>query len=247
MSRQVPNVRTWSKTVPEHLFDLGDLDVYVLKEHTEVIAAMGRRRAPRGDLPEFGVVLASWIAPAVAVAGWVGNPRRDLEGFGSAADDAAAWCLAVAFLGVLIIGWRWLRSGRRWERLEVAGVVITVVAGGFSLAAMRSSSGVDVLGLAPVSLPAWFATVSSVLLGGAMAVASRGRREPFSKHFRVAGSADPQRVASLVDELEPRRREKLLDERRRALRRLRDRGLIDANQEDDVRSRPLGLSHGAGR
>lgn len=248
MARQAPNVRTWSKTVPDYLFELGDLDVYVLKEHADVIAAMGRRRAPqRDDLSEVAVVLASWIAPAVAMVGWVGNPQRNLEGFGSAADDAAAWCLAVAFLGVLLIGWRWLRTGRRWERLEVAGVAITAGAGGFSLVAMRNSSGVDVLGLAPVSLPAWLAAVSSVLLGVAMAVASRGRRTPFRKNFRVTGSADPERIASLVDALEPRRREKLLDERRRAVRRLRDRGLIDGHQEDDVQSRPLGLSYDVGR
>lgn len=242
MTREVPNVRTWSKTVPDYLFVLGDLDVYVLKQHDEVLQAMGRTQArTRGDLPDVPIVLANLLAPGVAIAGWTGDPRRGLDGAGRAADVLAAWCLAIASAGVVLAGWRWVRSRRHWNGLETAGVATTLVAALFSLASMRDSSGPDALGLTTL-LPVLSAAVLSACVGGAMAVASQGKRVPFRRYFRITGPADPERIERLVDALEPRRREKLLDERRRAVRRLLDRGLIDGRRGDDVQSLPLGLS-----
>lgn len=248
MTRQIPNVRTWSKTVPSYLFTLRDLDVYVLKQHDDVLRAMGRARAAGwrlGDLPEAVVIVVSIIAPAVGITVWGGrDPWRRVEvaGLGELADDVAAWCFAIALLGPPLILWRWWRSRRHWDGLEVAGIVTSLVAGILTLGGMASASGVDVLGFAPVSLPVWLTVALAALVGASVAVASRGRRVPFRRYFQVTGAADPQRVGVLVDALEPRRREKLLDERRRAIARLRDRGLIDAARADAVRSLPLGLS-----
>lgn len=100
-------------------------------------------------------------------------------------------------------------------------MVSTGVTGIFALILMRNASGIDIVGFAPVSLPVWQSAVLSAVVGTGTAIASRGRRVPFRKHFRVTGPADPQRVNGLVDALEPRRREKLLEERRRAVARLR--------------------------
>lgn len=243
MAGQIPNVRTWSKTVPPHRFTPADLDVYLLKEHPALLAAMGRERTRAwGDLPDLPLVVATLIAPGVGIAGWFARPSRGRPDLGSASDDLAAWCFALALVGMGLIIRQWWRSGRRWTGLELAGTATTGAAGLLTLWLMGTVAEVDVLAVAPVSLPVWLAVLAAGAMGAAIGLGSRGRRAPFRRHFRAVAAADRSRIDAEVAALAPRRRETLAEERRRALGRLRRRGLLDETQQRALDAQPLGHS-----
>jgi hypothetical protein len=76
----------------------------------------------------------------------------------------------------------------------------------------------------------------------AVLIFSRGRRVTVPRHFRTAGTAEPDRAAELIAALAPRVRERLVDERRRAIARLRERGVITETEATKLAASPLGFA-----
>ena len=91
-------------------------------------------------------------------------------------------------------------------------------------------------------MPAWLTILGGLVLAAVMQWASHGQRLQFRRFFRVTHKPNFDEVRRLVGRLDYRRQEKLLDERRRAIRRLTERGLIDRTQAARVESLPLGCS-----
>lgn len=238
-------MRSWSKKVPGRFFDPRDLDVYVLKEHDEVIAALGRSRTrsrvdPDG-LPGFLTVLA----PALALVAWGGALRAgtwELGGMGSAAPEWIAGCFLVTVLGLVLVGLRWWRYDRQRDRVEMLGAVVSWATGLIALFGLYHEPRVDVLGFSPVTLPVWGSVVLAAGLGLAMAFGSSGPRVPFRRYFKVTGPPDVTRAQMLIQELGSQRQAKLMKERRKAVRRLADRGLLDKRSALDLTTLPLGRS-----
>ncbi|MFC7622919.1 hypothetical protein [Microlunatus sp. GCM10028923] len=251
-ARQTINVRTWSKTVPPYGFRPGDLDLYVLKEHDDILRALGRERSPdrSGRLGVFlGLICLVALVGGVSTFGGTilstaGGVTRSVGEAGPLDDDLGipitAGCFVVVLAGVIGIGYRWWSSHRHSTGLEIGYLIAAVGCGGIALWQLGTDRGVP--GFAPASLPVWLTVAAAAVLLAAVLLFSRGRRVPVPRHFRAIGPPDPDRAAGLVAGLEPRVREKLLDERRRAIGRLRDRDLLDDAAAADLESTPLGTS-----
>lgn len=257
MANQTINVRTWSKTVPSYGLRLAELDLYVLKNHDDVLRALGHERV---DGTTSWRRTAGWFVGLVfvlAVVGGVstlGGPilsafggRTMVTGEADALDNdigtsLTVWCFVVVLVAVASIGVRWLRSWRYRATVEVGYLAAVVVCGALALWQLESARSVDVARFAPASIPVWLSVVVGAVLLVAMLVASRGRRTPVPRNFRPVGTPDPRRAAELVGALQPAERDKLLDQRRRAIARLRERGLIDAAEAERVGALPLGSS-----
>ncbi|PXY34095.1 hypothetical protein [Prauserella flavalba] len=257
-AKQTINVRTWSKTVPSYGLRLAELDLYVLKNHDDIVRALGHERMEDAASRRRNVL--GWVLYLVAVLALVGGVstlggpilstfggRTMVTGEADALDDDigipfTSWCFVVVLLGVAVIAFRWWRTQRHWATGEVGYLAATVVCGVLALWQLASVREVDALGFAPESIPVWASVVVAAVLLVAMRVASRGRRVPVPRNFRLVGTPDWERAVELVGALEPRQRDKLLDERRRAIARLRERELIDAAEADRVGALPLGTS-----
>ena len=62
-ANQTINVRTWSKTVPSYGLRLSDLDLYVLRNHDDVLRALGHERVEGPTrLRERGLIEAAEAA-----------------------------------------------------------------------------------------------------------------------------------------------------------------------------------------
>ncbi len=255
MGNQTINVRTWSKTVPRHGFRSGDLDLYVLKEHADILRALGHERSTiRGrDALEVIVRLVCLFALVGGVStlggtilSTVGGVTRPV-GEADALDDdlgipITMWCFVVVLLGVVGIAYRWLTTRRHWTGIEIGFLIGAIACGGIALWQLGHDRGVAVLDFTPASVPVWLTVAAAALLLAAVLIFSRGRRVPVPQHFRAVGTPNRQQALDLIAALEPRVREKRLDERRRAITRLRERGLIDEPEAADLMSSPLGSS-----
>ncbi|SED69330.1 hypothetical protein [Ruania alba] len=250
MANQTINVRTWSKQVPAYGLALGDLDLYVLKNHDEILRALGRQRvtdsATTRRLLRAVAIVVLMMAPITGVSTLGGAGR-----FGDGLDDSlgvpvTAWAFAVAVVGVVVVAVRWLRSDRHAAPVEIVYLAGTIVCGGLALLQLETVRGVDIAAFAVPSLPVWVASAAAAIILAAIVLGSRGRRVPIPDHFRTIGTPDQRTAAELIDALDPREREKLLDDRRRAIRRLRERGLIGADDATQLESVPLGESTSIG-
>lgn len=251
MANQTINVRTWSKTVPSYGLNLGDLDLYVLKNHDDILRALGRERiAERSAFWSretagvlLGVVCVFALVGGVSTLGGpIPNGGGSLGETGPLADPVTTWCFVVVLLGVAWVAYRWLGTRRHSAGLEIAYLVATVACAAIALWQQSSARDIDVLAFAPLSIPVWAAGAIAAVLLAAMLLFSRGRRMPTPKHFRVIGAPDQQQAIELIAALAPGVRDKQLDERSRAIARLRERGLIDQTQAAHVESLPLGTS-----
>ncbi|WP_152362093.1 hypothetical protein [Microlunatus speluncae] len=255
MANQTINVGTWAKTVPRYGFRLADLDLYVLKEHDDILRALGQERGTSRSRNTLRVLAGlGCLFALVGGVSTMGGPILSTQGgvtstvgeAGPLSDDLGvpftAWCFVVVFLGVAGIAYRWLTTDRHSAAAEIGYLAAAVVCSGFALWQLGHDRGVDVLGFAPASVPVWATVVAAALLLTAVLFGSRGRRAPVPRHFRTVGSPDRQQVLDLVAALEPAVREKRLDQRRRAITRLRERGLIDEPEAAMIGSTPLGTS-----
>jgi hypothetical protein len=253
-ANQTINVRTWSKTVPSYGLRLGDLDLYVLKNHDDVLRVLGYERI-EGPTSRAFLGWAVHTAFLFALVGGVSTLGGDMfstyggrtvrTGTADPLDNdlgvpLTSWCFVVVLVGVLLIAYRWLRTDRHRDGLEIGYLVATVACGALALGQLVSDRGVDAF--AAPSLPVWAAAVLAAVLLAAVLLFSRGRRVPVPNDFRRIDERDPRRVTGLIEALDAKERDKLLGERRRAIQRLRERGLIDAAQAAEIESLPLGAS-----
>jgi hypothetical protein len=261
MASQTINVRTWSKTVPSYGLRLGDLDLYVLKNHDDILRALGHERVTERKTfwtRETASVYLSLVCVFALVGGVAtlggtvlsndGGTTRTVREADALDNDLGVpitmWCFVVVLLGVTGIAYRWLRTHRHSANLEIAYLVAAVACGSIALWQLGHSRDVDVLGFAPPSIPVWATVAAAAALLAPMLLFSRGQRVPVPRHFRVVGTPNPEQALRLIAALEPRVRDKQLDERRRAIARLRERGLIGESQSAHVASLPLGTSPG---
>lgn len=255
-ARQTINVRTWSTTVPRYGFRPGDLDLYVLKEHDEILRALGQeRRAARShSTPEVIISLLCLIALVGGVSTFggtilstTGGVTRPVGEAGPLDDDLGipitAGCFVVVLFAVIAIGYRWWRSRRHWAGLELGYLIAAACCGGIALWQLGHER--DLAGFAPASIPVWLTVAAAAPLLAAMVIFSRGRRVPAPRHFRTAGTPEPDRAAELIAALDPRVRERLLDERRRAIARLRERDVITEAEATALEASPLGSASAA--
>lgn len=254
-ANQTINVRTWSKTVPPYGFRLGDLDLYALKEHDDILRALGYRRDTfRGRKVLRVVVSLTFLLALVggvstlggtvlSTQGGVTRPIREADPL---SDDLGipltTGCFVVVFLGVVAIAYRWLTTNRHSTAAEIGYLIAAVACGGLALWQLGSDREVAVLAFAPASIPVWVTVAAAAGLLAAVLLCSRGRRVPVLRHFRAIGPPNHQQALELIRDLEPVVREKRLDERRRAIVRLKERGLIDDAEAATIESLPLGSS-----
>ncbi|TCC24917.1 hypothetical protein [Kribbella speibonae] len=253
-ANQSTNVRTWSKTVPSYGLRLSDLDLYVLKNHDDLLRVLGYERV-EGSSPRALVGWAVHMVFLFALVGGVSTLGGDMfstyggrtvrTGTADPLDNdigvpLTSWCFAVVLIGVVLVAVRWLRSDRHRDGMEIGYLVATVACGALALGQLVSDRGLDAF--AAPSIPVWAAAVCAAVLLAAVLLFSRGRRVPVPNNFRQIDTPDPQQAIALVEALEPKERDKLLGERRRAIERLRERGLIDAAEAAHVESLPLGAS-----
>ena len=253
---QTINVRTWSKTVPSYGLRLSDLDLYVLKNHDDLLRVVGYVRVEgnaswsrRALEPLLHMVFLVALVGGVSTLGGemfsTYGGRTMPTGTADPLDNdigvpMTAWCFAVVLVGVLVTAFRWLRTDRHRDAKEVGYLVATVACGALALGQLVSARGVDAF--AAPSIAVWAAAGLAAALLAAMLLFSRGRRARVPRDFRRIEATDPQRVIGLVEALEAEERDKLLGERRRAIARLRERGLIDAAEAAQLDSLPLGAS-----
>lgn len=251
---QTINVRTWSKTVPSYALRLSDLDLYVLKNHDDLLRVLGYERgagATRLTLLRWAVHMLFLVALVGGVSTLGGDMfstyggRTVRTGTADPLDNdigvpLTSWCFVVVLIGVLVVGFRWLRTDRHRDALEIGYLVATVACGALALGQLVSERDVDAF--AAASIPVWLAAGIAAVLLGAVLLFSRGRRVPARKDFLRVATPDPQRAIELVEALDAKERDKLLSERRRAIARLQERGLIDAAAAVQVGSLPLGTS-----
>lgn len=255
-ANQTINVRTWSKTVPSYGLRLSDLDLYVLKNHDDLLRVLGYERVDgsatwsRRTLEWLlnMVFLVALIAGVSTLGGDMFSThggRTSRTGTADPLDNSigvpmTAWCFVVVLVGVLVAAVRWLRTDRHRDAKEIGYLVATVACGALALGQLVSDRGVDAF--AAPSIPVWAAAGLAAALLAAMLLFSRGRRVPVPSDFRRIEAPNPQRAIGMVEALESKQRDKLLGERRRAIARLRERGLIDAAEAAQVESLPLGAS-----
>ncbi|MCH1864904.1 hypothetical protein [Nocardioides sp. CFH 31398] len=246
----VPKVRAWSNTVRRETFDAADLDLFVLRDHQPVLAALGRARVDEAA----GAAAAepqrlrrlrqvACVAPVFTLAAF-GGPVPGRSGIEAGAMDggwAQLW-LALVFLvaapGPALALRRWWVTGRRRDPYEVLALGVGLTLG---LAALRGLSDEWRAGsFALASLPAWVTVVTGVLTAAAMVFASRGRRTQGDLSFARIGEPDRAKARRMIDALPARTREQLHDMRRRAVENLTQRGLLDDDDARRVLSTPLG-------
>lgn len=256
MAAETINVRTWSKKVPSYGFRLGDLDLYVLKDHDDILRTLGYTRIEDNTFwsrHTLGVYLR-WVF-LLALVGGVSTLGGAILGVGGGdwtleatpldndlGGSITLWCFVVVLIGVAAIAYQWLRTRRHSVGAEIAYLVATVVCGGIALGQLAFERQIDITNFAAPSIAVWAAAGAAAILLVAVVFFSRGRRVPVPKHFRAIGTPDPQQALELIAALEPQVGAKRLDERRRAIARLRDRGLIDESQAARIESLPLGTS-----
>lgn len=253
---QTINVRTWSKTVPAYGLRLHDLDLYVLKNHDELLRVLGYERV--NDTASWGRNILVWclhmvfLVALVTGVTTVGGQMFSTHGGRTVSTGVAdpldndigipltSWCFVVVLVGVLVAAFRWLRTDRHRDAVEVGYLLATVACAALALGQLVSDRDVDA-GDGP-AIPVWVAGVLAAVVVAAMLLFSRGRRVPVRRDFRRIEALEPGSVVGLADALDAKEREKLLGERRRALGRLRERGLIDAAAAARVEALPLGAS-----
>lgn len=247
MAAQRPGAHSWASQVSDEQFRLSELDLHVLGSHPEILAALGRRwrTGPSADTIAFAASLPAILGALVLAPGWFrqaqGEPWLEPVDFGDRAASIASFFFSVALVGLAVLTALWLRRGRLRAGPEVFAVVMTLVAGLIALPLMASVD-VDVLGFAPVTLPVWGATAAAAAVLGAFTLASAGRRTGDAQDFRITGPADPARADALVAALSPRKAKGLAAERKRAVGRLRERGMITGAQAAAVEALPIGSS-----
>ncbi len=153
----------------------------------------------------------------------------------------------MVFVGVAVIAYRWWSTDRHSSAAEIGYLIAALGCGGIALWQLGDDRGVAVLVFAPASVPVWGTVTAAAALLTAVLLGSRGRRAPVPQHFRPAGTPNPQRALELIAALDPRVRQKRLDERRRAITRLKERGLINEAGAASIESLPLGSSPAADR
>lgn len=247
MAAQRPGAHSWASQVSDEQFRLSELDLHVLGSHPEILAALGRRwrTGPSTDTMAFAAALPATLGALVLTPGWFrqaqGEPWLEPVDFGDRAVSIASFFFLGALVGLAVLTAQWLRRGRLRAESEVFTVVLTLIAGLIALPLM-ASVGVEVLGFAPVALPVWGAAAAAVAVLGAFTLASAGRRAGDARDFRITGPADLARAEALVAALSPRKAKGLAAERTRALRRLRERGMITAGKAAEVEALPIGSS-----
>lgn len=243
----VPKIRAWSNTVRRSQLRLSDIDLYVLRDRPEILAALGRTRAPDDSPPRQRAASflrgLAMIAPALSIVAYGGTVpgNNTLEAPPMEADFAVVYtalCFLVTLPGPIIALRRWRIAHRRRDWLELSYLGGTVLLG-----ALIYSSMVTAWRLPPIAVPTWpvlLAIGLSAVVLAVMVFGSRGPRTPADSHFPRVGPTDAARVRSLVDRLSPKVREQLHAMRSRALEKLRDRDLIDDDQLSRVAATPLG-------
>ncbi|NIK59373.1 hypothetical protein [Kribbella shirazensis] len=233
---------------------MGDLDLYVLKNHPDVLRVLGYQRVERASpwsrLEWFlsMLFLVALVGGVTTLGGQMFSTYGGRTVYTGTADPLdndigvplTSWCFAVVLVGVLAAAYRWLRTDRHRDAKEIGYLVATVACGAVALGQLVSERGVDAF--AAPSIPVWAAAGLAAVLLAAMLLFSRGRRVPVPRDFRRVEAPDPKRAIALVEALEPKKRDKLLEERRRAIARLQERGLIDAAEAAQLESLPLGAS-----
>lgn len=253
---QTINVRTWSKTVPAYGLRLSDLDLYVLKNHDDLLRVLGYERVDAAASPGRNILVwAAHMVFLVALVTGVSTVGGDMfsthggrtvrTGVADPLDNGigiplTSWCFVVVLVGVLVVAVRWLRTDRHRDPIEVGYLLATVACGALALGQLVSDRDVDA-GDGP-AIPVWIAGGLAAVLVAAMLLFSRGRRVPVRRDFRRVEELEPGSVTGLADGLDSKEREKLLGERRRAIGRLRERGLIDPAAAARVEALPLGGS-----
>ena len=258
MANQTINVRTWSKRVPRHRFRPELLDLYAVKNHDEIVRALGyERRDPsaatvRGAAVGLGQ-LAFVLALVAGVAGIAGTVLAYDPASGTVTDtglpldeDVVFSVTVVSFcivlVGVLVITLSWLRARRHWSLVERGFLIATIACAVVALLSLGRTFDVDVLGFAPASIPVWAALGAAVVVLAAQLTLSQGKRQQLTSDFRRVGEPDHHRAMTLVAGLDVKQRDRLTAERRRAIDRLRERGVIDDDEERRLGALPLGAA-----
>ena len=190
------------------------------------------------------VLFLCGLLPLMAAAAWGGvltESRIEVDAL-SEAPEIGRWCFSGSTLGLIVVAASWWRTHRLRSTLEMATVLWAVGAGVYFLVGTWNDGSVDVLPPDQETVPAWLTILGGLVLAAVMQWASHGQRLQFRRFFRVTHKPNFDEVRRLVGRLDYRRQEKLLDERRRAIRRLTERGLIDRTQAARVESLPLGCS-----
>jgi hypothetical protein len=251
---QTINVRTWSKTVPAYGLRPHDLDLYVLKNHDDLLRVLGYERVDAAASRRILIWALHMVFLVALVAGvsTVGGDMFNTHGGRTVSTGVAdpldndigipltSWCFVVVLIGVSVVAFRWLRTDRHRDAIEVGYLLATVACAALALGQLVSDRDVDP-GDGP-AIPVWAAGGLAAILVAAMLLFSRGRRVPVRRDFRRIGGREAGSVVGLIETLDGKEREKLLGERRRAIRRLRERGLIDAAAAARIEALPLGAS-----
>ncbi|RKT83366.1 hypothetical protein SAMN05421805_105149 [Saccharopolyspora antimicrobica] len=245
MAAQRPGAHSWASQVSDEEFRLSELDLHVLGSHPEILAVLGRRwrTGPSADTMAMAAALPAGLGALVLAPGWFRQAQGEpwLEPVDLGDGSASSFFFLGALVALAVLAALWLRRGRLRAGSEVFAVVFTLVAGLIALPLMASVD-VDVLGFAPVALPVWGATAAAVVVLGAFTLASAGRRAGDARDFRITGPADLARADALIAALPPRKAKGLASERTRAVGRLRERGMITADEAAAVEALPIGSS-----
>lgn len=242
MAAHVAGAHSWASQVSEEEFRLEELDLHVLAAHPGVLQALGRRprRGPSAETVALAPAVAAAAGFLVLTPTWSrqdpGRPWLDPIDFGERAPLLAGWLVVGALSGLAIVAAQWWRRGRTRADLEVVGASLVL---GFALAALL------LLGDARGGLPGAVVGVGAAAgLGAVLSFVclSTGKRVGDSGNFVVTGAADLSKAESLIAALPPRKVNGMLSERTRALTRLRERGLVTADEVARVQQLPLGRS-----
>lgn len=250
--RQTPNVSTWSRTVPADKFRVGDLDLYTWKEHPEVLRRLGFERIPAkeidtGDAGQVAVLATVMLAPFIALSAFIGgyneNTQTSVEGLPTGlAVYVAIGLHLVGVIGVVLVAWRWWRSGRRWSLGESACLGLGTVFAALTLVTLTAETGIALFPVPLTALPMWVFIVPAVLVLAAILGLSRERRRPPHTYFRQVGDADLTEAVGLMAQVDQGKLDTMLGKRSRAITRLRDRGLVEEATAAGLRELPTGLS-----
>lgn len=251
-SNEIPNISRWSRNVTAYGMAVGDLDLYLLKEHPQVLRALGRERYPQKKIPDLRTrdhvvaLLACFITPIAALTVFTGGYNQNTgQQVDPLSDDLAvpisAACYVIALCGAVWIAIRWWRTRRHWSGAELLTLGATILCGAGVLWGMHQA-GLDVLGLSRVTLPVSGTVVLAAVLLLVMAAASQGRRAPLAKHFKVVDEPDVQEAMEVIARMTPARVDELLGKRERAIARLHERGVIDDTERQALEGVPMGLS-----
>ncbi|WP_344377992.1 hypothetical protein [Agromyces tropicus] len=261
-ARGVPDAAAWVRTLPRGArVDWDELEAHVLRDHPAALRALGpagsgvlvaRRRV--GFLLGAGIAVATLIAvpvlaaPVLGLAVLAGDPLGIDDVDGRVAVPVAGASLLVAAVVQLVLLARIARGRPDSGGIGAATAVLaTLIAVGTALVGARQ----DVPGW-----PAWTASAVGVaVLGGVVARASRraSRRPAPTGDVDVRGTGSGERSApSRLDRerrldaalaaLPEAERDRLLDDRRRAVEWLRLQGVVSPETAARAVRAPLGRS-----